>query len=604
MTLATLLWHGAMEIRPMDRFRSYLYKGTMALLTLTITIRCYVVPVSSLAPTAQIQAAGSVYYVAPTGNDSNPGTQNQPWRTIQKAANTMVAGDSTTIRAGNYAERVQVTRSGAPGAPIAYRADGTVTMKGFTVKADYIAISGFDISDTDDDWEDGWGIFVEGSFCDIERNYVHFATRGGIIVWANPGDGSKTSHCIVKNNRLYRNAVAGITVYGRDHLVEGNEIWGTIQYHPKRIDPPSTVDADGMRFFGTGHTIRKNYIHDISFNDPENVDPHIDCFQTWGPAYDIVFEQNRCEGLSVNKDGHGVQGFQIEEITAPVRNLIIRDNIMRVFRMVNANNCEGMTIANNTFVSDLSFNRSSPLGIYLSRSPNATIKNNIFYDVGSGIGPYLGLDQASRSGLDVGYNCVYMSDGRNPAGSPWPHDLWKVNPLFVNPASGDFHLQPNSPAIDAGVAVTIVTDDYDGNPRPQGAGYDIGAYELPAFRKTALPTDAHSDEIITFTISTIGNGNPVTVTDVLPAQLAYVSSSTTCPGTLTYDGNARQATYTGTPPAGLDCVIQIPTRVNTDERMAITNSATIEIGQSQLSVSGTVILNGLALYLPIILKSG
>jgi len=34
---------------------------------------------------------GTTYYVATTGRDSNPGTIAQPWRTIQKAANTVVA---------------------------------------------------------------------------------------------------------------------------------------------------------------------------------------------------------------------------------------------------------------------------------------------------------------------------------------------------------------------------------------------------------------------------------------------------------------------------------------------------------------------------------
>ena len=160
---------------------------------------------TATATSAPTKPAVAVYYVALTGNDSNPGTQSQPWRTIQKAANTMVAGDSTTVLAGNYSERVQVTRSGAPAAPITYRAEGTVTMKGFTVRADYITIGGFEISDTDDIWDDGAGIFVEGSYCVIEGNYVHFATRSGIWLSASPWDGSKTSYCIVKNNRLYRN---------------------------------------------------------------------------------------------------------------------------------------------------------------------------------------------------------------------------------------------------------------------------------------------------------------------------------------------------------------------------------------------------------------
>ena len=121
---------------------------------------------------------------------------------------------------------------------------------------------------------------VEGTNCDFEGNYIHYATRGGIRVFARLGKESGTSNCTVKNNRLYRNATAGIEVYGRNNLVEGNEIWGTIQHHPKSTEVVG-ADADGMRFFGSGHIIHGNYIHDISYRDPENIDPHIDCFQTW-----------------------------------------------------------------------------------------------------------------------------------------------------------------------------------------------------------------------------------------------------------------------------------------------------------------------------------
>ena len=50
-----------------------------------------------------------------------------------------------------------------------------------------------------------------------------------------------------------------------------------------------------------------------------------------------------------------------------------------------------------------------------------------------------------------------------------------ADPLFIS--SSDFHLQSGSPAINTGVTIAGVTDDYDGAGRPQGPAYDMGAYE-------------------------------------------------------------------------------------------------------------------------------
>ncbi len=57
-------------------------------------------------------------------------------------------------------------------------------------------------------------------------------------------------------------------------------------------------------------------------------------------------------------------------------------------------------------------------------------------------------------------------------------------PLFVDEANGDFHLRTASPAIDTGTDEDVPDVDLDGVARPQGDGFDMGAYEYdgpPAF---------------------------------------------------------------------------------------------------------------------------
>src|ERR1019366_10582320 len=62
-------------------------------------------------------------------------------------------------------------------------------------------------------------------------------------------------------------------------------------------------------------------------------------------------------------------------------------------------------------------------------------------------------------------------------GSPvLSNNLTDPDPLFVNINSNDYHLQARSPAIDAGASVNVATD-FDGNPRPFGPAFDVGAYE-------------------------------------------------------------------------------------------------------------------------------
>jgi hypothetical protein len=77
-------------------------------------------------------------YVATTGDNGNPGTVEQPLRTIQAAADRMNPGDVCLIREGTYREVVKIERSGQPDRPLRFEAyqneqvvvDGTETVTG------------------------------------------------------------------------------------------------------------------------------------------------------------------------------------------------------------------------------------------------------------------------------------------------------------------------------------------------------------------------------------------------------------------------------------------------------------------------------------------
>jgi hypothetical protein len=437
-------------------------------------------------------AWSATYYVhALLGNDTSAGTTSgAPFRTIQRAHDLAGPGDTIEVAAGEYGSRVYITRSGSSGQPILYRATGRTVTKGFTVTASFIHITGFEITNTEDHWADGAGIAVTGKSCEIRDNYIHDVTRVGINLVAAERDSPDTSNCIVSGNRIVRAGLAGIMILGRNHIIEANDISHSIQHPPKWINPPSWADADGIVFLGSGHIIRKNYIHDITTADAGNTAPHIDCFQTYGPAYNILIEQNYCD----NPDD-GMQGFMISSVNPPVRDLTIRNNVIKAFRIMNIWDCERPVIVQNTFRSRLDYKGESGYGIELHNSPAAKIRNNLFIDVGRHLYPYLGKAGSSANGLEAGNNSHFMTDGKPPAGSPYPGDIWQTDPKLVDLSSDDYRLRQDSPLIDKGTPLTEVTRDFSDTHRPQGAGYDIGAFEYNA-SSSGKPSPPHNVRII------------------------------------------------------------------------------------------------------------
>jgi hypothetical protein len=124
----------------------------------------------------------------------------------------------------------------------------------------------------------------------------------------------------------------------------------------------------------------------------------------------------------------------------------------------------------------------------LNGSTNNQINNNILLHLGTR--GSINLDSTSEPGLNSDYNAVVnvfsYNDGSTFVSlSTWQsrgHDahsfISTTSALFVNGSANDYHLRGGSPAIDTGITVSDVLKDLDGNSRPQGAAYDIGAYEF------------------------------------------------------------------------------------------------------------------------------
>ena len=62
----------------------------------------------------------NVYYVSPSGNDTNTGTLAQPWKTVTYASANTIAGDTIYVKAGLYNENVIISKSGTPDKPVCF----------------------------------------------------------------------------------------------------------------------------------------------------------------------------------------------------------------------------------------------------------------------------------------------------------------------------------------------------------------------------------------------------------------------------------------------------------------------------------------------------
>jgi parallel beta-helix repeat protein len=410
-------------------------------------------------------AIAATYFVSNSGSDLNSGLSlPNAFLTLQKAADTVIAGDSVMVENGTYAGFDIRNKNGTPADPIIFQALGNSAL---------INLSG-PIRDD--------GINIENA------DYI---TIDGFIVNNMTGNGNGirvvlSDHCIVRNCQCDNNAERGIfTGFTDDILIEYNVCSNSIDEHGIYVSNSS--DRPIIRYnecFGNNN-IGIHMNGDLSAGG----DGIISDAEVYG---NVIHDNNLAAGI--NMDG----------VEDPVvyNNLIYNNHFAQgiaLFQQDGAVMTSGAKIYNNTIIVP----SDGRWGILLQNGANVNteIYNNIILNLHTWRGC---ISAENTSQLVSDHNILHDKMSNNGDGSTITFAQWQalgldgnsqlagsLPSIFEDPGSDDYHIASSSQAIDAGSSSvsTLVSVDLDGNARPEGTAYDIGAYE---YAGTVLATTLSS----------------------------------------------------------------------------------------------------------------
>lgn len=251
----------------MNRSSNKILNGLKRIALVTVFVGLLMVIIPTLSPS--IQAVGMRIYVAPSGNDNNSGTIDQPLKTIQAAVDRAKPGDTVYIRDGTYVEAVSITQSG--------NSENLITVKAYPGEKPVIdGRAGVDClncglpdatlarTDSKTGRAFNWAplVGIQGDYIILEGFVVKRSIGRGIVVWRND---SKLSGVTLKNNQILDSRNAGILLEGNTEnvLIENNVIWHSGSYAPwvdgrsaSELDWPGALSVKGGNYV----TVRENTI--------------------------------------------------------------------------------------------------------------------------------------------------------------------------------------------------------------------------------------------------------------------------------------------------------------------------------------------------------
>ncbi|MBN2031077.1 right-handed parallel beta-helix repeat-containing protein [bacterium] len=411
----------------------------------------------------------------PNASDTNAGSENDPWLTIRHAGITVTAGDTVLVKEGIYNEHLHFENTG-------------------TQTAGYIIFSAYP---DDTPVIDGSGVTESSNGIIIDKSYVKLL---GIEVCNWNGNGIWIENCgyVEISDCLVHDVSCGIGVFDGAHDFELNR---TVVHHflLYGFDASPSEEADCYNGILNDCTAHTGY-------DP---DQNVDGFALGhGNQHDFVF--NHCTAYDV------FDGFDISSRNTILNGCIAHDCWNGCYKLwqdrIFLINCIGyrgngsiveldwdgdpgtVTLTNCTFFD------SGTYGIWIENRNDTLKMMNCILAGGDNIG--LAFEQTGTVNYFGNYNLFHHNQNERAIAVAYTDEFtldqiengsWtnysgqdahslvsgEANAIFLNPVQFDLNLMPSSIAVDHGTSVNAPLQDIEGNPRPLGNGFDIGAYEYP-----------------------------------------------------------------------------------------------------------------------------
>ena len=463
------------------------------------------------------QANGSEIYASPTGNDANSGADSNNAKTLQGCLDVAIPGTNILLlpgthhsvsplvfpRSGQVDNYIKLRPAFADDRPI-ISSDGEWGGIDFN-GAEYIMLQELETTNTRTRFqclnlENCRGIIFEDIYCLVK----------GTQWWSSAfmvGEGARD--CLISNLE----AIAPSVGYDGPYAV----MWGTPNGAANRLTIRDGKfsgfwDATGGEgnFEIPGGFFRDSFMYRCKSDGSSD-----DAFEVEGAAmccglYENDLNTSRRYGLGISAAGLG----PLFNVRSTLRN--IGDGAYKM----GGSSGRIFSYHNNIYGGEDGY-ESGGSGSHLK---GLTSKNNIVH-----VNRYI-LENYMDTNADwvFDYDCMMSGRGENGLAFKWNdvqvnlsqlrsqygqeiHGIW-ADPMWVNPVSGNFTLQPNSPCIDVGVIIPGI-NDVD-SPWPySGAAPDIGAFE----------SDGVAPPLYTLTIQ-VTEG--VTTTHLQPGDHEIIAGST------------------------------------------------------------------------------